>query len=89
MKDINLLDINSMYWQQKLLSIENKSKLNEIIKKDSEFLQKHKIMDYSLLLVGENLDPSDYVMADLSLTRNQVISKCKSELYHIGIIDYL
>lgn len=91
MKDINLLDINSMYWQHKLLSIENenKNKLNEIIKKDSEFLQKHKIMDYSLLLVAENLDPSEYVLADLSVTRNQVISKCKSELYHIGIIDYL
>ena len=58
-----------MYWLQKLLSIENenKNKLNEIIKKDSEFLQNHKIMDYSLLLVTEKLDPSEYVMADHSI----------------------
>ena len=58
-----------MYWEQKLLSIENENKnmLNEIIKKDSKFLQKYNIMDYSLLIVAEKLDPSEYVMADHSV----------------------
>lgn len=91
MKDVNFLDINNMYWRKKLLRIneDQRSYLNETIKKDSLFLQCYNIMDYSLLVVGEQLSEEDAGTELTGLTRNQYQSTDKSELYHIAIIDAL
>ena len=74
MKDVNFLDINNMYWEKKLLTISNDQKhmLNETIKKDSKFLQKYNIMDYSLLIVGEQLNEEDMGTELTGLSRNQI-----------------
>ena len=74
MKDVNFLDINNMYWEKKLLRISNEHKhmLNETIIKDSKFLQKYNIMDYSLLIVGEQLNAGDMGTELTGLSRNQI-----------------
>ena len=46
--------------------------LNETIKKDSKFLQKYNIMDYSLLIVGEQLNEEDMGTELTGLSRNQI-----------------
>lgn len=91
MKDVNFLDLNNMYWEKKILRISDdlKNKLNKTIKLDSEFLQRYNIMDYSLLIIGETLSKEDMAVELPGLTRNQIQSTDKSELYHIGIIDAL
>lgn len=73
MKDVNFLEINNMYWDKKLLRISNDQRhvLIETIKKDSKFLQKHNIMDYSLLIVGEHLNEFDVGSELTGLSRNQ------------------
>ena len=72
MKDINFLDLNNMYWDKKILRISNdkKNRLNETIKRDSEFLERYNIMDYSLLIVGETLSNEDMASELPGLNRN-------------------
>ena len=44
-------------------------------------------MDYSLYISIEEIDPAN--RSDYTENRNQFISADGTELYHIGIIDYL
>jgi hypothetical protein len=53
LKDVNFLH-NQHDYQEVCLSNLRVRKLNHIIKRDSEFLASHNIMDYSLLLGIEN-----------------------------------
>ena len=56
MKDINFREITKdMKMPLVEMETEEAKRLNETIKADSEFLKKHNIMDYSLLLVIENI----------------------------------
>ena len=60
------------------------------MKLDVNFLQKHNLMDYSLLIQIENLKKDQAMDIDEDfLSRNQYISDNHKEIYHIGIIDYL
>ena len=61
--------------------------INTCVKQDSTFLSHHNLMDYSLLLVIETLNPNR--ITKLSLSRNCLLSQDNSTLIHIGIIDYL
>ena len=88
MKDLNFQELNDCHWKEKLVRVDKvkKDKLFETIKSDSEFLAKHNIMDYSLLLVGEKLKENGPA---ISPNRNQIVSSDGTELYHFGLIDYL
>ena len=56
LKDVNFLEINK-YSKRKVCFFrqEDALYLKEVIKRDSEFLMSHGIMDYSLLLVTEKI----------------------------------
>ena len=58
MKDLNLLEIEQSFDSQ-LLQVDSSSahQISFQLEKDVEFLSEFKIMDYSLLLVVESLDP--------------------------------
>lgn len=88
MKDLNFLELNDSHWENKLVRVDKakKDKLFKTLKRDSEFLAKHNIMDYSLLLVGEKLDKNGPAV---SPNRNQIVSSDGADLYHFGLIDYL
>lgn len=104
LKDVNFLELNK---SQKLVRISFLKfyELQRVIKSDSEFLLKHGIMDYSLLLVIEqnpqmaisvsrSFGPTMKFSGDTSVTtaqnnRNRVVSADKTQTYHIGIIDFL
>lgn len=65
------------------LSSQQLQKIRSMISSDSKFLEKHGLMDYSLLLVIEQLE-YDRLTND---KRNTFFSPKKA--YHIGIIDFL
>ena len=75
----------------KLIEIEANllEKICAIIRRDAIFLNKHNLMDYSLLLVIETVKKdSDFSKSLVSEDgRNQI--KHEDKVYHIGIIDYL
>ena len=54
MKCRNFVEINEDF-NRTLVNINYSDKIQEIVKADSEFLLKHGIMDYSFLLVIENV----------------------------------
>lgn len=58
LKDLNFLKINKD-WDNTLLKLsrDDRDKLLDSVKKDSEFLRKKGLMDYSLLVVIEKLNP--------------------------------
>lgn len=61
MKDLNYIEINKDFDNQIMqLSQDQQDLLQSIIKKDSEFLKNHNLMDYSLLLVIEFV-PKDVI----------------------------
>lgn len=64
----------------------------EVLSLDSQFLKKHNLMDYSLYLAVEQVNP-DMVRAmsqkERSASRNIIFSRDLKEAYHIGVIDYL
>jgi hypothetical protein len=80
LKDIDFERINS---RMKLMSLDldEAATLSNLLKKDSAFLSSVDIMDFSLLLVIENLDKPGQT------SRNAIISG--NQVYHIGIIDFL
>ena len=59
-----------------------------MILKDSKFLEKQNIMDYSLLLIIEKLDKTKQTEF-LQNKRNVFYSIDKKYAYHMGVIDYL
>ena len=61
------------------------------LRADSKFLQSQGIMDYSLLLVTEQLpvSQSSSGLSHPEFGRNSYSSIDRKEAYHFGIIDYL
>ena len=56
MKDLNLIEINKAYDKQLIdLSEKKQKELLRVILKDSQFLAKHNLIDYSLLLTLEHI----------------------------------
>ena len=56
-----------------------------MLQRDIAFLRDQKLMDYSLYLTVEKVDKVDKNLE----TRNRFYSIDGTELYHIGLIDYL
>lgn len=85
MKDVNFLRLNE---KKTMIKIgKNKSiEIMKTIKEDCQFLERHNLLDYSLLLKIEKVDRKT---TDLNLNRNKIISWDKKHIYHIGMIDYL
>jgi 1-phosphatidylinositol-4-phosphate 5-kinase len=86
LKDVNFLEINKTKKLVCLKDIEM-GHLHAIIKQDSEFLKSHNLMDYSLLLIIEQVKKGSVKAGELS--RNQFLAKGGDFIYHVGIIDYL
>lgn len=85
MKDVNFLRLN----EKKNITKIRRQKSIEImntIRADCQFLERHNLLDYSLLLKVEKVDRKT---TNLKATRNKIISWDKKYVYHIGIIDYL
>ena len=59
--------------------------LNDIIEKDTKFLAEFEMIDYSLLLTLENIQPNQKVIC----TNNRKLSVDGKTVIHLGIIDYL
>jgi hypothetical protein len=57
----------------------------KFLKKDIEFLQLSKVMDYSLLIGIEELHKGQQVVS----TNRSILSGDSKYVYHMGIIDYL
>ena len=60
MRDLNFLEINKDIDYLVHITESDKMRLNEIIRKDSIFLEKHNLMDYSLLLAIESKPDKKY-----------------------------
>lgn len=60
MRDLNFLEINKDIDYLVHITESDKMRLNEIIRKDSIFLEKHNLMDYSLLLAIESKSDKKY-----------------------------
>ena len=58
-------------------------RIKNIIKHDADFLKSQGVMDYSMLLVIEKAD------FRVDETRNRFMSADGTQIYHVGIIDYL
>ena len=90
LKDLNFMEIQSDLKRQ--LFNADTLKKNDILltlKQDSLFLQRHGIMDYSLLLVIDE-DSSQTLPVNTSiLSYSSVMSRNKIGMQHVGIIDYL
>ena len=87
LKDLNFIEINRDLGQSLVnLTIQQIDDLNACIKEDCAFLSKHNLMDYSLLLVIETLNPNRITKLNPS---NRNSFHCNDKLLHIGIIDYL
>ena len=87
LRDLNFIEINKDIKSMINISQTDVVRLNQIIQKDSLFLEEHNLMDYSLLLAIEskyriNKKPP-------SNLRNQIFSNDLSKCYHIGVIDFL
>jgi hypothetical protein len=54
LKDVNFIELNKDC-KEKIVRVENSIDIVEMINLDSQFLEKHGIMDYSLLLSTENI----------------------------------
>lgn len=80
-----------MNWQanrpKRVVELQSKQskQLRAIIELDCEFLRSKGLMDYSLYLTVEKVLSAN----KLSPNRNRIYSYDGTELYHIGIIDYL
>ena len=62
----------------------------DIIEKDTEFLRSQGIMDYSLLLIVEQITSKLQTAHRFeNLSRNEYKSYDNSMIYHLGIIDFL
>ena len=84
MLDNNFIGLNK---NGKLIKIQKdiREQLIDIIEKDSQFLARHRLMDYSLLLQMEKIDPNKAYASP----RNIWMSIDGTHCYHISIIDYL
>lgn len=87
LKDLDILH------KKRTLNLTERQKIQFIkqISKDASFLEKHKIMDYSLLLGIKMLSEKDKVVFD-SKGKSQyqyLVSQDNQEAYFIGIIDIL
>ena len=97
LKDLNYCeinkDINLMH-----LSLDQYDSLDKVLELDSIFLSKHNLMDYSLLLIIEQIDKNDSGSSsvarksslnfDLDSGWRNIIVGARVK-YHIGIIDFL
>ena len=92
LKDVNFAEINHLYQRQQInvlnLDFLQQMEIIDILNKDSQFLSKHKIMDYSLYLAIEKA-PRKSEGWSKDYGRNVYFSKDGLEAYHIGVIDYL
>ena len=91
LKDINFGEIQADLKRQ-LFKCGDEKKLDilDILKRDSMFLSKRNIMDYSLLLVIEDFAQASPLMS-LNVTNSQENYETRNKvgLQHLGIIDYL
>jgi hypothetical protein len=85
LKDLNFLEIQK---EEVLLSLEKAraKQLAHQIESDSQLLRKHGLMDYSLLLILEQVDSLN---SHPSRNLIQIDRDGKRYNYHLGIIDYL
>jgi hypothetical protein len=90
LKCLNFVDINSSKKKVVRLDIDQIDEIYDLIEADTQFLRRMRIMDYSLLLVVEQVKSklqSAYRFENL--TRNEYKSYDSSMIYHLGIIDFL
>ena len=85
---MNLIEIQRLN-NIKLLNVDDEIVENVIytIESDTRFLQKHNLMDYSLLIQIEKVSSGQKLPE--TKNRNIIQSVDGKRLYHIGIIDFL
>ncbi|CAD8176597.1 unnamed protein product [Paramecium octaurelia] len=88
LKDLDFFKIEQQIWVEQSIM----QKLNQNLIKDSEFLEKQQLIDYSLLVM--KIDWKDQQKLLYKHLGNQYINvnpsiKEQNIYYHIGIIDYL
>ena len=88
LKDLNYVEIQSDLKKQLFeCPFSFKEDILDVLSKDSMFLRRHNIMDYSLLLaIEENTGPYASMTTNFS---NKYETRNKLGNYHIGIIDWL
>ncbi|CAD8065191.1 unnamed protein product [Paramecium primaurelia] len=88
LKDLDFFKIEQQIWVEK----DNIQKLNQNLIKDSDFLEKQKLIDYSLLIMIIDWKAQQQIlMKHFDDQKINIIPSIKEEgiYYHIGIIDYL
>ena len=90
LKDVNMMRLNELMKHElldkRVIQVQDSQKrdLFNMIQLDTLFLKRFNIMDYSLFIVIEKKE------GDIESQRpNEFLSNDGSEIYHIGIIDYL
>jgi hypothetical protein len=84
------MDINSSHKKLVRMDVTQIEHMYYLIEADAIFLKSVNVMDYSLLLVIEQI--TDKVQAAYrleNLERNEYKSNDNSMIYHFGIIDFL
>lgn len=100
LKDINyhqmlkIEDIKSGQGQALFdMDIMDKVVLGRQLCQDSKYLCSIKMMDYSIFIVVEQVKPGEFDPKELEDrvkgSRNMYLSQDKSEIYHVGLIDYI
>lgn len=90
LKCLNFVDINSSNKKLVRLDVDHIEPMYDIIEKDTEFLRRQGIMDYSLLLIVEQITSKIQTAHRFeNLSRNEYKSYDNSMIYHVGIIDFL
>ena len=91
LKDLNFIEIQKrIKGRDRFLNLSDADfdLIQKMCIQDAEFLKRHNLMDYSLLIKSENINPSkNYV--DQQNKRNIFFSTDRKEMYHIGTIDFL
>lgn len=90
LKCLNFVDINQSSRRLVRLDINETEELYDVIENDALFLRRMEIMDYSLLMVIEQVTSKVQAANRFeNLSRNEYKSDDNSMIYHMGIIDFL
>jgi 1-phosphatidylinositol-4-phosphate 5-kinase len=90
LKCLNFVDINESSRRLVRLDINQTEQLYDVIERDSFFLRRMEIMDYSMLMVIEQVTSKVQAANRFeNLSRNEYKSCDNSLIYHVGLIDFL
>ena len=90
LKCLNFMDINSSDKRLVRMDVTQIEPMYSLVEADAEFLKSVNVMDYSLLLVIEQITDKVQTAYRLeTLGRNEYKSHDNSMIYHVGIIDFL